>query len=275
MHVLDTVLVRGATNVDAMTETYLATGNRTILDSIIAYSNQPNVEAMNEKLRTLKTRDEKGFESLHGVTFYETGRVPAILSVWSGKQRELAATENFIDWGLRYNELPFGLTSAQEWLSGAGSMHHIETCIVPASMWTYTWLMRTTGSNSWGDRIENVFFNAGPGSIARDFKTMSYYQTPNRFSETLPEDPSIPGPGDQKFTPLATKCSAVWAVRTGQYPTTWATCGWLPWTADWPTCSTARAKWPSKWAMGTSAWTAAPTIPMASRSRLPLPPLRR
>ena len=202
MLTLDTALIRGATNVDAMTETYLATGNRTIIDSIIAYSNRDNVEKLNRKLCSMTDRSGRGFESLHGVTFYETSRVPAIMSVWTGKQWEMDATKNFIDWGLRYNEMPYGLTSAQEWLSGAGSMHHIETCIVPASMWTYTWLMRITGEKSWGDRIENVFFNAGAGSIARDFKTMSYYQTPNRFSEDLPEDPSIPGPGDQKFTPF-------------------------------------------------------------------------
>ena len=202
MRSLDTALVRGATNVDAMTETFLATGNRTIIDSIIAYSNRSNVERLNRKLHSLKDRHEKGFESLHGVTFYETSRVPAIMSIWTGKQREMATTKNFISWGLRDNEMPYGLTSAQEWLSGAGSMHHIETCVVPASMWTYTWLMRITGQKGWGDRIENVFFNAGAGSIARDFKTMSYYQTPNRFSENLPEDPSIPGPGDQKFTPF-------------------------------------------------------------------------
>jgi hypothetical protein len=42
--------------------------------------------------------------------------------------------------------------------------------------------------------MERVFFNAGPAPIARDFQTMSYYQSPNRLSLSLPLDrPGCPG----------------------------------------------------------------------------------
>ena len=51
------------------------------------------------------------------------------------------------------------------------------------------------------DRIEKVFFNAGPAPVARDFRTMCYYQSPNRYSTLNPkEEPTHPGAGSYRFT---------------------------------------------------------------------------
>ena len=48
-------------------------------------------------------------------------------------------------------------------------------------------MYRIQGDGDWGDRMERAFFNAGPAPIARDFKTMCYYQSPNRIAAaTLP-----------------------------------------------------------------------------------------
>jgi hypothetical protein len=67
------------------------------------------------------------------------------------------------------------------------------------------WRYRIEGDRACGDGIERLFFNAGPGPIARDFQTMCYYQSPNRIkSETLPaEQPNAPGKGCLKYTRLA------------------------------------------------------------------------
>lgn len=200
-HSLETGLVRGSTNVDAMTETFLENGNRTILDSIIAYSNRPLVRQFGQRVMQLDDRSHEGFKTAHGVTFYEVSRVPAIASIWNGRKEDRDVSLHLLSWGDKYNLLPYGLASCEEYLSGVGPFHGVETCDIPASMWNYTWQMRIDGQGQWGDRIENVFLNAGPTSIARDWKTMSYYQMPNRFSETLPADPAVPGPGGQKYTP--------------------------------------------------------------------------
>lgn len=200
-HSLESGLVRGSTNVDAMTETFLENGNRTILDSIIAYSNRPLVRQFGQRVMQLDDRSHEGFKTAHGVTFYEVSRVPAIASIWNGRKEDRDVSLHLLSWGDKYNLLPYGLASCEEYLSGVGSFHGVETCDIPASMWNYTWQMRIDGQGQWGDRIENVFLNAGPTSIARDWKTMAYYQMPNRFSETLPADPAVPGPGDQKYTP--------------------------------------------------------------------------
>lgn len=187
---------RGATNIDAMTETYLMSGNKAILDEIIAYSKINGI--ITEEKRWLDKRlIARDFN--HGVTFYETLRVPAMMYPWTGDTKELYASQNVLKWGEEQNLLPVGVCSSQEFLAGIGSFRDIETCNVPTSMWSFLWMMRLTGQSNWGDKIEKVFFNAGPAPISRDFKTMCYFQSLNRFSNKLPAE--IPGPKDDfKFT---------------------------------------------------------------------------
>ncbi|MDP4184440.1 MAG: glycoside hydrolase family 127 protein [Bacteroidota bacterium] len=187
---------RGATNIDAMTETYLMSGDKTILDKIVAYS----------KINGIITEENRWFNKRiiardfnHGVTFYETLRVPAMMYPWTGNAKELYASQNVLEWGEKQNLLPVGICSSQEFLAGIGSFRDIETCNVPTSMWSFLWMMRLTGERNWGDRIEKIFFNAAPAPISRDFKTMCYFQTLNRFSSKLPVE--IPGPKDDfKYT---------------------------------------------------------------------------
>lgn len=70
-------------------------------------------------------------------------------------------------------------------------------------MWTYLSLLRITGDGDYSDRIEKVFFNAGPAPVDRDFKTMCYYRSPNRYSEANPgEEPENPGAQSQRFTTI-------------------------------------------------------------------------
>lgn len=194
-------MMRGATNVDAMSEAYIATGDTAILNRLVEYSQRPLMKKYEGILGSIVGRDKDGFKTLHGVTFYEGVRVPAILSMWTGEFKEREVTQHMLDWAFKYNMLPLGVTSCEENLSGVGAMRSVETCDVPASMWTYTWMTRLTGESKWLDLTESVFLNAGPAPIARDFKTMSYYQQLNRISETLPGPAPIPGDGCNTFTP--------------------------------------------------------------------------
>lgn len=191
---------RGLTNADAMTELFLETGNTVILDSLRACASRQDTKEYFKQVASVSGRDKEGFRTLHGISLYEGLRVPAILGLWSGDADGYRTATHLHDWAMEYNALPYGIPSCEEWLSGAGGFHSVETCIVPASMWSYNWLLRLSGDTSWCDLIESVFINAGPGPIARDFKTMSYYQQPNRISENLPTCPPVPGVGDCTFT---------------------------------------------------------------------------
>ena len=116
---------RGTTNMDAMTETYLMSGEKLILDSILSYSKRKvSVEGVTHWNNLDKTKDFNG----HGVSFYEILRVPAMMYPWTGNINELKATENVLDWGERGSLLPVGVCSSEEWLAGIGSIRNIETC---------------------------------------------------------------------------------------------------------------------------------------------------
>lgn len=193
--------MRGTTNIDAMTETYLMSGNKAILDSIISFSNKETVQLFQNHWMTLNSKNPTiESEDVHGVSYYEVLRVPAMMSTWTANKNGLKATEHMISWGENKNELPFGVCSSEEYLAGVGSFRNAETCDVPTSMWSFLWMLRLTGESKWSDKIEKEFFNAGPAPVARDFKTMCYYQSPNRISTALPEEPPIPGRDCLKFT---------------------------------------------------------------------------
>ena len=59
--------------------------------------------------------------------------------------------------------------------------------------WTYYWLLRIKGNAQYADRLEDIFFNAGPVPLSRDFELVSYYQVPNRTAHVLkPADNVLP-----------------------------------------------------------------------------------
>lgn len=194
-------LNRGTTNIDAMSETFLMSGEKCILDSIVAYSKYSLTTKTVDDWNNIREHFVPGadYNGVHGVSFYEIMRVPAMMHLWTGSNDELNASENILQWGENSSLLPFGVCSSEEYLAGTGSTRNTETCNVPTSMWSFLWMLRLTGDSRWSDKIENVFFNAGPAPVARDFKTMCYYQSPNRM-EGIPETVPVPGKGDLDFT---------------------------------------------------------------------------
>lgn len=187
--------VSGACNIDAMMETYLMSGDKTILDSILSFSNRSSYKSVAD-------RWSKGdLTPGHDVIYYEDIRVPALLYTWTGNKTDLDASLKAIEWGEKMNLLPVGICSGEEWHAGIGATRNIETCNVAASEWTFLWMLRITGDKSYADRIEKIFFNAGSAPVDREFKTMCYYQSLNRYSSTLPgEEPRAPGKNAYKFT---------------------------------------------------------------------------
>ena len=51
------------------------------------------------------------------------------------------------------------------------------------------------------DRAERAFFNAGPATVARDFKTHVYFQSPNRVVDNSPPYPHGPGAAGTSYKP--------------------------------------------------------------------------
>jgi hypothetical protein len=192
--------VRGSVNADAMLDTYQMSGDRRVLRAALSTTQRADYRAVRNQWA------DGQLEPGHNVIYYEHIRVPALLYPWTGDRQDLAATVQALAWGEQRYQLPLGLTSGEEFHAGIGSTRNVETCDVAAAMWTSLGLLRITGEGQYSDRIERVFFNAGPAPVARDFQTMCYYQSPNRYRASLPgEAPMNPGPGSYLFTNLGYK----------------------------------------------------------------------
>ena len=190
--------VSGLCNVDAMLETYGFSGDPRVLECAKAGIGSPAPEA------AIRAWLEKRFKEGHAVVTYENLRLPALLYPWTGEKRLLQATLNTLSWIDERHMLPYGAPSGEEFMSGIGALRKTETCDVAAEIWTNAWMYRILGEGIYGDGLERVFFNAGPAPIARDFQTMSYYQSPNRIrSDSLPgPQPHAPGPAGNRFHAL-------------------------------------------------------------------------
>jgi uncharacterized protein len=172
--------VSGACNIDPMIDTYLMSGDQTILDSILSFSNRTSY-------KDVAGRWSKGnLTPGHNVVYYEDIRVPALLYDWTGNKTDLDASLKAIEWGEKNYLLPVGVLSGEEWQAGIGATRNIETCDVSTSEWTFLQMLRITGDKNFSDRIEKIFFNAAAAPVDREFKTMCYYQSLNRYSSSLP-----------------------------------------------------------------------------------------
>ena len=189
--------VSGAVNIDAMADTYRISRDPQILDNMLAFSRRKAY------LKTVDAWAGGELEFGHNVIFYEHIRTPAMLFPWTGSARDLSATVTGLRWNDANSLLPMGVSSGEEYHAGIGSTRNVETCDVSAAVWTNLCLAKITSDPAYLDRVEQAFLNAGPAPVSADFKTMSYYQRPNRFSTTLPgQEPANPGKGSYQFTDI-------------------------------------------------------------------------
>jgi hypothetical protein len=195
--------ITGLCNLDAMMETYSYSGDHRILDRAL------QAIAQSEVVREIQGWPAGQFGPGHMVIFYENLRLPAVMYPWSGNPQHLAATLGGFKWLDEHHMLPYGVASGEEFGSGIGAFRKTETCDVTAMLLSSSWMYRIQGRGDWGDRMERAFFNAGAGPVARDFQTMSYYQSPNRLgAKAQPcEQPNCPGPEGNRFNRLG--CSTV------------------------------------------------------------------
>ncbi len=195
--------VTGLCNLDAMLETYSYSGDPRILARALQAIAQP------EAVQEIRAWQEGRLSPGHMVITYENLRLPGLVYPWSGDPNHLQATLAAFRWLDQNHLLPYGVASGEEYASGIGAFRKTETCDVTAMLLSASWMYRIQGKAEWGDRMERAFFNAGAGPVARHFKTMCYYQSPNRLrSDSLPcEQPFAPGPPNTSFHPLG--CSNV------------------------------------------------------------------
>jgi hypothetical protein len=122
--------------------------------------------------------------SLHGVTYMEMAKLPAILYSYTGKKRYLDAAVNAMKKLERDHMLPDGVPSSNEFLAGKDPLQSHETCDISDYTWTLGYLLMITGEARWADLIEKAIFNAGPGAVSKDFRNLQYFSSVNQVIAT-------------------------------------------------------------------------------------------
>ncbi|WP_298369764.1 beta-L-arabinofuranosidase domain-containing protein [uncultured Lutibacter sp.] len=116
----------------------------------------------------------------HGVGFVEQVKIPAILYLYTGNQKYLDASLNALHKLEKHHMLVDGCQSSVEHLGGkAVNMAH-ETCDIVDLSWSAGYMFMATNDGHWGDIIERAIFNAGLGSLDKNFKAHQYYSAPNQ-----------------------------------------------------------------------------------------------
>ena len=173
---------RNICNIEGILWTYGKTGNPALLNLAVEAYEKGNFELMPSALE----KDEPIV--IHGVTFCEMHKLPAILYAYTGDKRYLALAEKAEDNLVRNNMLPDGVPTSAEWVKGHDVMAAHETCNVSDFTWGQGYHLMADGRGYHADMIERAVFNAGPGAVTKDFKALQYFSCVNQFNVTGESD---------------------------------------------------------------------------------------
>lgn len=166
--------------IEALCWLYRKTGERKWLEDAIArWRNRRGIRDISEN----EIFSERS-PTIHGVSGVELAKLPAILSLYSGNERDLEASLNFFRKVFRDHELADGMPSCYEAYKGpVGLMQH-ETCDINDDIWGFGYLLMATGDAKWADRIERIYWNAGRACVTPDFRGSQYFSGPNQVYAT-------------------------------------------------------------------------------------------
>lgn len=122
-----------------------------------------------------------GPSNMHGVTFAETSKLPALLSMYTGNRQQLEIASAAMHRIFKYHMLADGTPSTTEALASTTSLDGHETCDIVEFNLTWGYMLMATGSGHYGDRIERALFNAGMGAIRKDWSGLQYFSCPNQL----------------------------------------------------------------------------------------------
>lgn len=178
---------RDVLNVEIMLLAYFYSGKKELLD--LAIKSYADYNAVNNKLYHSTDRDftnrideEYGTTAFlsdqplygHGVTFNEFSKLGVMLYMCTGDKEYLKPVLHSYEKVDKYQMLPDGLHSSEEFLIDNDHMRTHEMCDVTDYTWTLGYLLMATGEGVWADKIEKCIFNAGFGAIDDDVRSLQY-----------------------------------------------------------------------------------------------------
>jgi hypothetical protein len=185
-------------------DTYCWTGNPGIaaaLDAMLKREDRALLPSVSRYRTAPALTPGTTVDNAHVVEFIECTTPWAVGYLWTGDKSYLEAALGWHDLLDRIAMQPHGVPVSDEWYGPTGAFRGSETCDVAGYVWSQISLLLVTGEGRMADRAERAFFNAGPATVARDFKTHVYFQSPNRFASGSPDFPHGPRAGGGTYQP--------------------------------------------------------------------------
>ena len=175
---------RNTINVEGLVWTYGRTGDARLLElAEKAWNAKKSKDDWSGDLTPQNCADDEPVY-MHGVSYSEELKIPLLLYAQTGKRDYLEQALNAERKLVRDHLLPDGCPSSTEQTRGNCVHWGHETCVVSDWTWTLGYFLETTGHAADADRIEACVFNAGLGSIGKDFKSLQYFSNLNQFIAT-------------------------------------------------------------------------------------------
>jgi uncharacterized protein len=136
----------------------------------------------------------------HGVNNGQAVKAGPVWSLVSGSAADRSAVLKMISELNKYHGLPNGMFSCDEHLAGPDPSQGSELCTVVEYMFSLEQSLAILGDPSLGDRLEQLAFNALPGTLTDDMWAHQYNQEPNQVECSLHHKPwTTDGPESNLF----------------------------------------------------------------------------
>jgi DUF1680 family protein len=201
-------LSHGLMFTDVLETLYRLTGRPAYLDYALFLYKDFSAETLHEDAQYDKIIDPAYRLRGHGVHTYEHLRAIAAAAYASGNPALLKALHDYLQ-KIEQEITPSGAPAGDEWIGerpGNATTTGYEYCSLQELMDGYIDLLAKTGSASFGDRAEQLFFNAAQGARDPDpnASCIAYLKTDNSYYMTggLNSDSSNPRQTRYKYSPV-------------------------------------------------------------------------
>jgi hypothetical protein len=136
----------------------------------------------------------------HGVNNGQAVKTGPVWSQISSSDSDRSAVLKMISELNKYHGLPMGMFSCDEHLAGLDPSQGSELCTVVEYMFSLEQSLAIVGDPALGDRLEQLAFNALPGTFTDDMWAHQYNQEPNQVECSLHRKPwTTDGPESNLF----------------------------------------------------------------------------
>jgi uncharacterized protein len=199
-------LSHGLMFTDVLESLYRLTGRPAYLDYTLFLYKDFSAATLHEDAQYDKITDPAYRLRGHGVHTYEHLRAVAAAAYASGNPAMLKALDDYLQ-KIAQEITPSGAPAGDEWIGerpGNATTTGYEYCSLQELMDGYIDLLAKTGSASFGDRAEQLFFNAAQGARDPDASSIAYLKTDNSYCMTggLNGDSSNPRQTRYKYSPV-------------------------------------------------------------------------